>query len=73
MEHEMHCAPQVLNTKLRMGGKDTSSYYSFSPHPAWRFVVLDGYDVSMLGWPPGHPLHQQAAAILEERNPNKVL
>ena len=24
----------------------------------------DGYDVSVLGWPAGHPLHEQAKSIL---------
>ena len=31
--------------------------------------MLDGYDISLLGWPPEHPLHQQALQILNERNP----
>ena len=55
-----------------MGGLGTASYYSFEPHASWRFIVLDGYDVSVLGWPPGHPLHEQAQTILESRNPNQV-
>ena len=29
------------------------SYYAFQPAPGWRFLALDGYDVSILGWPPG--------------------
>ena len=29
------------------------SYYTFQPAPGWRFIMLDGYDVSILGWPPG--------------------
>lgn len=63
---------QVLNERLRMGGPGGASYYSFSPHAAWRIVVMDGYDVSLLGWPEEHPLHQQARRILAERNPNKA-
>lgn len=27
----------------------------------------------MLGWPEGHPLHQQAKAILDEKNINEVI
>ena len=53
-----------------MGG---NSYYAFSPHPQWRFVVLDAFDVSMLGWPEGHPKHEAADAILDEHNPNEVI
>lgn len=51
---------------------DGASYYSFSPHPAWRFVVIDAYDISLLGWPETHPRHLQAEAILERENPNEV-
>lgn len=49
-----------------------ASYYSFSPHPEWRLVMLDAFDVSMLGWPAGHPNHEAAHAILDEHNPNEV-
>jgi manganese-dependent ADP-ribose/CDP-alcohol diphosphatase len=51
---------------------DGASYYAFSPHPAWLFVVLDAYDVSLLGWPDSHPRHLQAEALLAKNNPNKV-
>lgn len=64
---------QRLNERLNIPpAADGSSYYSFSPHPGWLFVVLDAYDVSLLGWPEGHPHHLQAQAILEKNNPNKV-
>ena len=69
---EERCCAQVLNERLNMGGPGGASYYAFSPHPAWRIMVLDGYDVSLLGWPEQHPLHQQARSILAERNPNQV-
>ena len=68
----MPVAAQTLNVRLNMGAADAASYYAFSPHPAWRLVVLDAYDVSMLGWPPGHPLHERARAILDARNPNQA-
>lgn len=55
-----------------MGKANTASFYAFEPHPHWRFIVLDGYDVSVLGWPPGHPLHEEAQAILNKHNPNEV-
>jgi manganese-dependent ADP-ribose/CDP-alcohol diphosphatase len=31
---------------------------------------LDRYDVSILGWPPGHPRHEAAVALLNAKNPN---
>lgn len=43
-----------------------------SPHPRWRIIVLDGYDVSVLGWPVDHPLHQQAVRTLDQFNPHEV-
>jgi manganese-dependent ADP-ribose/CDP-alcohol diphosphatase len=48
-----------------------ASYYCFRPAAGYRFLVLDGYDVSLLGWPPGHPHHEQARALLEAKNPNE--
>lgn len=69
-----HCLYNLSRQRLNevLGIQGIRSYYSFSPHKAWRFVVLDGYDVSMLGWPANHPLHTQAKAILDERNVNQV-
>ena len=43
-----------------------------SPHPSWRIIVLDGYDVSVHGWPATHPLHQKANQILDQNNPHEV-
>lgn len=69
-----HCLYNLPRERLNelLGIQGVTSYYSFSPHQSWRFVVIDGYDVSMLGWPEGHPLHTQAKAILDERNINEV-
>lgn len=64
---------QRLNERLNIPtSPDGGSYYSFSPHPAWLFVVLDAYDISLLGWPQDHPRHLEAEAILDKHNPNKV-
>ncbi len=63
---------RVLNERLGMGKAEGASYYAFQPHPQWRFIVLDGYDVSLLGWTPEHPNHQLALQTLNERNPNEV-
>ena len=65
---------QVLNKRLRMEGPGGAPATTlFSPHASWRvIIVLDGYDVSLLGWPREHPLHQQAQQILQEHNPNQA-
>ena len=55
------------------------SYFTFRPRiestrgagTGYRFVVLDGYDISLLGWPEGHPLHEQAKSILQTHNKNQ--
>eukprot|EP00887_Chlorella_sp_A99_P002374 scaffold10.g2374.t1 len=74
--HCLYNAPRgVLNQRLgisaHQGQKGAPhSYYSYTPAPGWRFIALDGYDVSILGWPAGHPLHELAAARLAANNPN---
>ena len=35
-------------------------------------MVIDSYDISMLGWPAEHEKHQAANAILERENINEV-
>jgi len=46
-------------------------YHSFTPHKSVRFLLLDTYDISLLGWPEGHPHIAMATAILDKNNPNK--
>ncbi|XP_077980367.1 uncharacterized protein LOC144435644 [Glandiceps talaboti] len=48
-----------------------NSYYDFSPHEGFRFVVLDNYDIAMLGYEEGSSIYEQAKAILEKKNRNK--
>jgi hypothetical protein len=42
------------------------------PHTGWRILVVDSYDVSILGWPAGHPRHELAQSLLAQHNPNQV-
>ena len=60
---------EILHIPASGDGQD--SYYSFSPHPQFLFVVLDGYDVSALGWPEDHPHTTAAVELLNTRNPNE--
>lgn len=61
-----------LNQRLRIASPTAgASHYAFTPAPGCRVVVLDGYDVSLLGWPEGHPHHQLAKGILDTNNPNE--
>jgi 3',5'-cyclic AMP phosphodiesterase CpdA len=51
------------------------AWYDFS-HRGWRFVVLDGMDVSVGGWPPASPRYREGAALLvklrQAGSPNAV-
>lgn len=55
---------------LRIPSHDGCAYYDFSPIPGYRFVVLDAYDISAIGWPKDHPKTLEATRLLEEKNPN---
>ncbi len=64
----------LLNKKMAFPNlpDDGGSYYFFEPHPSWRFIVIDSYDVSVPGWSASHPRHQQALEWLAKNNPNEV-
>lgn len=61
---------KTLLPLLKIQTHGERAYYDFSPTPEYRFVVLDGYDVSAIGWPQDHPNTLEALKILEEKNPN---
>ncbi|XP_042013382.1 manganese-dependent ADP-ribose/CDP-alcohol diphosphatase-like [Salvia splendens] len=66
-----HCLYNLPREKLLpLLNIDGHAYYDFSPVPEVRFVVLDGYDISSIGWPEGHPNRLKAIDILKEKNPN---
>ncbi|CAI5469884.1 unnamed protein product [Closterium sp. Yama58-4] len=71
--HCLYNLPRVtLNKMLAIPtAADNCSYYDFSPFPNFRFVVLDSYDVSLLGWPEDHPHAVRAKEVLERENPNE--
>ncbi|CAM6086523.1 unnamed protein product [Calypogeia fissa] len=71
--HCLYNLPRVeLNQLLKIPpSPDERSYYEFSPYPGFRFVVLDGYDISVLGWPEEHPKAQMAIRLLDKINPNE--
>lgn len=55
---------------LKIASPDGRAYYDFSPTPEFRFVILDGYDISAIGWPQDHPNTLEALKFLGEKNPN---
>ncbi|XP_042502343.1 manganese-dependent ADP-ribose/CDP-alcohol diphosphatase isoform X1 [Macadamia integrifolia] len=69
-----HCLYNLPREKLlpllKIPTLEGHAYYDFSPSPEYRFVVLDGYDVSAIGWPEQHPNTLEALKLLQEKNPN---
>ena len=74
-----HCLTNLPRAELqaRLGTPvhaeaDGAAFYSFSPHPGFRIVVLDSYDVSLLGWEAGDARVALARELLEAHNPVNV-
>ncbi|KAF7806021.1 manganese-dependent ADP-ribose/CDP-alcohol diphosphatase-like [Senna tora] len=69
-----HCLYNLPRSKLlpllKIQSPECHAYYDFSPVPGYRFVVLDGYDISAIGWPQGHPKTLEALKFLQDKNPN---
>lgn len=60
---------ETLLPLLKIPRCDSQAYYDFSPIREFRFVVLDGYDISAIGWPKDHPKTTKALEFLHEKNP----
>jgi len=65
--------PSVLNVAGKHSDGVERTYYSFRPHPGWRVIVLNSFDIATIGYPKDHPNYKAARAILEENNPNDTL
>jgi hypothetical protein len=68
-----HCLYNLSRAQLhpKLGlAADVPAYYDFAPHPRFRFVMVDPYDISVMGWPEGHPRRAAAERILKQHNPN---
>lgn len=47
------------------------AYYSFQVE-GFRFLVMDTYDISILGWPEGHPHRNKALKVIEKYHPKDI-
>ncbi|XP_018617135.1 manganese-dependent ADP-ribose/CDP-alcohol diphosphatase isoform X2 [Scleropages formosus] len=67
----------ALNSKGVCGAEEgaagDSYWYDFSPAPRFRFVVLDAYDVSVIGRQERSERYGQALRLLLEHNDNEEL
>ncbi|XP_027332070.1 manganese-dependent ADP-ribose/CDP-alcohol diphosphatase-like [Abrus precatorius] len=70
-----HCLYNLPRSKLlpllKIQSFEGHAYYDFSPVPEYRFVVLDGYDISAIGWPQDNPKTLEALEFLRGKNPNE--
>ncbi|XP_020572016.1 manganese-dependent ADP-ribose/CDP-alcohol diphosphatase [Phalaenopsis equestris] len=70
-----HCLYNLPRTNLtalfNIPSIHGSAHYEFSPSPEYRFVILDAYDISAIGWPRDDPKTSQALRILHAKNPNE--
>ena len=57
----------------KLAGDPEKFYFSFSPHPKFRVVVLDSLDVSVLGRDATSPRYKEAYKILTSHNKNTDL
>lgn len=53
-------------------GSDTYAYH-FSPFPGFKFIVLDAYDVSLLGREQSSEQYRDALALIKQYNDNEDL
>lgn len=53
--------------------KGITMYYHFAPAEGFRVIVLDAYDISMLGYKKSDMQYQTAKTILLQENPNSDL
>ncbi len=73
--HEFYCWPErsALASKIPQICSSTSNghfYQSFSPAAGWRVIILDAYDVSIIGRHPHSLEFKQAIDLLQSNNPN---
>ena len=78
--HEFYCWPErlVVASKIPQISACTSAagsgpghmFQSFSPAVGWRVIILDAYDVSIIGRPPHDPAFKEAMDLLRSNNPN---
>jgi len=47
---------------------DCSLYYKFNPCPGVKFIALDCFEISVIGYDPSHENYQEAAEILKKHH-----
>ncbi|KAJ6676599.1 hypothetical protein OIU85_009835 [Salix viminalis] len=64
------CPPdQSLDAVKKIPGPNGQAYYDISPGPEYRIVVLDGYDISAIGWPRSSSQNPTSIGVSREEEP----
>ncbi|XP_053566699.1 dual specificity mitogen-activated protein kinase kinase 4 [Bombina bombina] len=68
------CTGQLDMTSQSSQSEEETFYaYHFSPHPKFRIVLIDSYDLSVLGRDPSHTKYKKSMQMLKENNHNEDL
>ena len=67
--HELYCFSRQ-NLAQKLFSKSKRHYYSFTPHPSFRVIILDSYDISTLNGDPEET--SEAFSFVEKKNPNDI-
>ena len=71
--HELYCwqrGDALEGSSIGIVPAGGRTYRSFTPHTGWRFIVLDAFEISTMGWPDAHPNSIEAWKLLDAHNPN---
>jgi manganese-dependent ADP-ribose/CDP-alcohol diphosphatase len=71
--HELYCwqrGSALEGNSIGIVPAGGRTYRSFAPHSGWRFIVLDAFEISTIGWPDAHPNSIEAWKLLDAHNPN---
>lgn len=71
LSSELNSSPDA-GRSLTESGSDIYAYH-FSPHPGFSFIVLDAYDLSVLGREESTEQYKEAMLLLKQHNGNEDL
>eukprot|EP00927_Polykrikos_kofoidii_P059974 TRINITY_DN55057_c0_g1_i1.p1 TRINITY_DN55057_c0_g1~~TRINITY_DN55057_c0_g1_i1.p1 ORF type:complete len:377 (-),score=59.53 TRINITY_DN55057_c0_g1_i1:129-1259(-) len=70
--HELYNFPRETLAELLGTRKDGREYYSCNVCAGIRLVVLNSFELALIGYQKGHPKYDAAMAMLKVHNPNDL-
>jgi len=68
--HELYNFNRPYLSKAPWLRHGDTEYYSFSPAPGWRTIVLDPYQIALIGHVANDPRRNEAVDTIQTMNPN---